>query len=194
MTVNEVGDDRADIEPGDRTLLIVENDLAFARLLVDVAHDTGFKALVTAFGATALTLTRQYQPSAITLDISLPDIDGWRVLDRLKTDFDTRHIPVKIITTGEDIDRGRALGAVSTLAKPVKTHEALVDAIKGLRRLLEAAAKQLVLVHGPGPERQALHELLASDDVRLIAAESLSSALSAPPSLPGRLPACSAPP
>jgi signal transduction histidine kinase/DNA-binding response OmpR family regulator/HAMP domain-containing protein len=177
VTVNEVGDDRADIEPGDRTLLIVENDLAFARLLVDVAHDTGFKALVTAFGATALTLTRQYQPSAITLDISLPDIDGWRVLDRLKTDFDTRHIPVKIITTGEDIDRGRALGAVSTLAKPVKTHEALVDAIKGLRRLLEAATKQLVLVHGPGPERQALHELLASDDVRLIAAESLSSAL-----------------
>jgi CheY-like chemotaxis protein len=177
VTVNEVGDDRADIEPGDRTLLIVENDLAFARLLVDVAHDTGFKALVTAFGATALTLTRQYQPSAITLDISLPDIDGWRVLERLKSDFDTRHIPVKIITTGEDIDRGRALGAVSTLAKPVKTHEALVDAIEGLRRMLEAATKQLVLVHGTGPEREALHELLASDDVCLTVVESLSAAL-----------------
>ncbi len=176
VTVNEVGDDRAEIEPGDRTLLIVENDLAFARLLVDVAHDTGFRVLVTAFGATALTLTRQYQPSAITLDISLPDIDGWRVLERLKTDFDTRHIPVKIITTGEDLDRGRALGAVSTLAKPVKTHEALVDAIEGLRRMLQATTKQLVLVQGPGPEREALHELLASDDVRLVAAESLSAA------------------
>jgi response regulator RpfG family c-di-GMP phosphodiesterase len=91
--VNETGDDRDAIHPGDRTLLIVENDLAFAKLLADVAHDAGFKTLVTAFGAAALSLARQYRPSAITLDISLPDIDGWRVLERLKSDFDTRHIP-----------------------------------------------------------------------------------------------------
>ena len=112
---NEIDDDRDIVQPGDRTLLIVENDLAFARLLVDAARDAGFKTLVTAFGATALALTRQYRPAAITLDISLPDIDGWRVLERLKNDLDSRHIPVEVITTGEDLARGRVLGAVSAL-------------------------------------------------------------------------------
>ena len=177
VMVNEIGDDRADIEPGDRTLLIVENDLSFARLLVEAAHETGFKALVTAFGATALTLTRQYWPAAITLDISLPDIDGWRVLERLKNDFDTRHIPVKIITTGEDIERGRALGAVSTLAKPVKTQEALTETIGGLRRLLDTPTRDLVLVHRPGSEADELHELFAADDVRVTMVDCLAAAL-----------------
>jgi len=177
VMVNEIGDDRADIEPGDRALLIVENDLSFARLLVDAAHDTGFKALVTAFGATALTLTRQYRPSAITLDISLPDIDGWRVLERLKSDFNTRHIPVKIITTGEDIERGRTLGAVSTLVKPVKTQEALTEAIDGLRVLLDTPTRDLILVHRPGPEADELREFLAADDVRVTVVDRLAAAL-----------------
>ena len=177
VSMNESGDDRGEVDPGDRTLLIVENDLSFAKLLVDAAHEAGFKALVTAFGATALTLTRQYQPSAITLDISLPDIDGWRVLERLKSDFDTRHIPVKIITTGEDIERGRVLGAVSTLAKPVKTREALVGTIDGFRHLLESTTKQLVLLHHPGSERDALAGLLAADDVTVTVVASLAVAI-----------------
>jgi signal transduction histidine kinase/HAMP domain-containing protein/DNA-binding response OmpR family regulator len=177
VAMNECGDDRAEIDPGDRTLLIVENDLSFARLLVDVAHEAGFKALVTAFGATALTLARQYQPSAITLDISLPDMAGWRVLERLKSDFDTRHIPVKIITTGEDNERGRVLGAVSILAKPVKTRDALVDAIDGFRHILENATKQLVLLHPPGSERESLAGLLAADDIDLTVVGNLSAAI-----------------
>ena len=75
------------IQPGDRVLLIVENDLAFARFLLDAAREKGFKGLVTSLGAGALTLAREYKPDAITLDIYLPDIDGWRVLDRLKNDL-----------------------------------------------------------------------------------------------------------
>src|SRR5499425_1819227 len=176
VVVNEIGDDRADIEPGDRTLLIVENDLSFARLLVDAAHESGFKALVTAFGATALTLTRQYWPSAITLDISLPDIDGWRVLERLKNDSDTRHIPVKIITTGEDIERGRALGAVSTLAKPVKTQEALTEAVDNLRLLLDTPTRDLIIVHRHGAEADELRDLLVADDVRVTMVDRLAAA------------------
>src|SRR5262250_2763081 len=176
VMVNEIGDDRADIEPGDRTLLIVENDLSFARLLVEAAHETGFKALVTAFGATALSLTRQYWPSAITLDISLPDIDGWRVLERLKNDFDTRHIPVKIITTGEDIERGRALGAVSTLAKPVKTQETLTEAVDNLRLLLDTPTRDLVIVHQHGAEADELRDLLVADDVRVTMVDRLAAA------------------
>ena len=91
--VNEVGDDRDNIQPGDRVLLIVENDLGFARFLLDAAREKGFKGLVTSLGAAALALAREYKPDAITLDIYLPDIDGWRVLDRLKNDLATRHIP-----------------------------------------------------------------------------------------------------
>jgi len=176
-TLSEIEDDRERIQTGDRTLLIVENDLAFARLLVDVAREVGFKALVTAFGATALTLTRQYQPSAISLDISLPDIDGWRVLERLKNDFDTRHIPVKVITTGEDLARGRILGALSVLPKPVKTHEGLLGAIQGLREYLDRPAKDLLLVHEPGLVRDALVDLLTADGVDITAVASLPAAL-----------------
>jgi signal transduction histidine kinase/DNA-binding response OmpR family regulator len=176
VTVNEAGDDRDVIAPGDRTLLIVENDVAFAKLLVDVAHDAGFKTLVTSFGASALTLARQYLPSAITLDISLPDIDGWRVLERLKGDFDTRHIPVKVITTGEDQARCRALGALSVLAKPVRTREVLFEAIEALRQYVERPRKDLILVHPDEPVREELRLLLASDGVNVIAVPGLSGA------------------
>ena len=79
--MNEADDDRDAIHPGDRVLLIVENDLAFARVLLDAAREQGFKGLVTSLGAAALALAREYKPAAITLDIFLPDIDGWRVLD-----------------------------------------------------------------------------------------------------------------
>src|SRR5208282_5980691 len=84
--INEAGDDRDNIAPGDRVLLIVENDLAFARLLLDSARERGFKGLVTSLGAAALALTREYKPQALTLDIYLPDIEGWRVLEQLKND------------------------------------------------------------------------------------------------------------
>jgi HAMP domain-containing protein/signal transduction histidine kinase/CheY-like chemotaxis protein len=174
---NEIDDDRERVQPGDRTLLIVENDLAFARLLVDVARDAGFKTLVTAFGATALALTRQYRPTAITLDISLPDIDGWRVLDRLKNDLDSRHIPVEIITTGDDLSRGRRLGAVSVLRKPVQTREELLAALERLRDCAEQRGKDLVIVHPDAPTREALSSLLASDDVTVLAVPSLTQAV-----------------
>ena len=84
--VNEAGDDRDDIQPGDQVLLIVENDEAFARFLLEAARNKGMKGLVTSLGATALALVRQYQPHAVTLDLHLPDIDGWRVMERLKCD------------------------------------------------------------------------------------------------------------
>ena len=92
VLINEAGDDRDNIHPGDRVLLIVENDLGFARFLLDAAREQGFKGLVTSLGAAALAMTREYKPAAITLDIFLPDIEGWRVLDRLKNDIgDTAH-------------------------------------------------------------------------------------------------------
>ncbi len=111
--VNEVGDDRDNVQPGDPLLLIVENDLAFARLLLEAAREKGFKGLVTSLGAAALAMTRDYKPDAITLDICLPDIDGWRVMDRLKNDITTRHIPVCVISTEEAYDRAASYGAAA---------------------------------------------------------------------------------
>src|SRR5262249_13343922 len=111
--VNEVGDDRDDIRPDDRALLIVENDLGFARFLLDTARAKGFKGLVTSLGAAALALTREHKPDAITLDIFLPDIDGWRVLQRLKNDVGTRHVPVCVVSTDEARERALASGALA---------------------------------------------------------------------------------
>src|SRR5205085_7399562 len=84
--INEVGDDRDSISLHDRIVLIVENDLGFARFVLDAAREKGFKGIVTSQGVSALALAAEYKPAAITLDIFLPDIEGWRVLERLKND------------------------------------------------------------------------------------------------------------
>ena len=123
--VNEVGDDREFIQPGDRVLLIVENDLGFARFMLDTAREKGFKGLVTSLGAAALALTHDYKPDAILLDIHLPDIQGWRVMERLKNDIATRHIPVCIISTDDSRDQAMASGALAFVAKPIQKREVL---------------------------------------------------------------------
>src|SRR5262249_60728564 len=104
-------------------LLIVEDDRAFARILLDRARATGFKGVVTLKGEAAPPLARKYSPNAITLDIKLPDIDGWTVLDRLKHDSETRHIPLHIISGTEERQRGLKQGALAYLYKPA-TREA----------------------------------------------------------------------
>src|SRR5207244_6251243 len=116
---NEAGDDRDHSGSGDRVLLIVENDLGFARFLLDAAREKGFKGLVTSLGAVALAMTREYKPDAMTLDIYLPDIEGWRVLERLKYDVTTRHIPVCVISTDESRDRALGSGALAFVSKPI---------------------------------------------------------------------------
>ncbi len=121
--VNEFGDDRDEIVPGDRVLLIVENDPGFARFLLDAAREKGFKGLVTSLGAASLALAREYEPDAATLDIHLPDIDGWRVLERLKNDAATRHIPVCVISTDEARDRALSSGCLAFVAKPIPSRE-----------------------------------------------------------------------
>src|SRR5438034_5476729 len=112
----EVEDDRHDIGPNDRVLLVIEDDPPFARVLLEQAHARGFKAVVAARGAAAIALARRLQPHAITLDIRLPDIDGWRILNQLKQDLATRHIPVHVISVQEEPER-LARGAVGIAVK-----------------------------------------------------------------------------
>src|SRR6185312_10715868 len=110
-----VADDRAQIQPGDLVLLIIEDDRNFARIMVDFARERHFKAVVAHTAAAGTALASQLVPAAITLDVRLPDNDGWVVLDRLKHDARTRHIPVHLVTVEEQRERALRLGAVSYL-------------------------------------------------------------------------------
>src|SRR5436305_14472664 len=141
----ELDDDRNLIQPGDPVLLIVEDDVTFARILLDMAHDRGIKALVALRGETALTLAREFGPRAITLDINLPDMAGWTILDRLKHDPATRHIPVHVISGDENRRRGLALGALTYLEKSVTT-ENLNLAFDTIQNSIRRRTKKLLIV------------------------------------------------
>src|SRR5262249_10517587 len=96
--IEHIPDDRLEIQAGDNILLVVEDDPHYARVILDLARDQGFKVLVAARGADALDLAKQFQPTAVSLDVFLPDMMGWTVLSQLKQNPLTRHIPVQIIT------------------------------------------------------------------------------------------------
>jgi CheY-like chemotaxis protein len=114
--IEQIPDDRHEIQPGDSILLIVEDDPHYCRVLIDLARDKGFKVLVAMRGADALELAKQYQPSAVSLDVFLPDMLGWSVLSQLKQNPLTRHIPVQIITLDEDTHQGILGSAAQTSA------------------------------------------------------------------------------
>jgi HAMP domain-containing protein/signal transduction histidine kinase/CheY-like chemotaxis protein len=166
--VEEFGDESGSIGIEDEVLLVVENDPSFARILVEMAHERQMKAVVTSRGASALSLARELSPRAITLDINLPDIDGWRVLDRLKDDLVTRHIPVHIITTDEERSRGLRMGAIGVLTKPIRNKESLDEAFAHIARTGEGAStRHLLLAISEESEVPGLMELIGGPDVQV---------------------------
>ncbi|HEX6104848.1 MAG TPA: response regulator, partial [Gemmatimonadales bacterium] len=174
----EVADDRGLVEPGDRILLIAEDDPGFARILLDLARDRGFKGLVAQRADRALALAREYQPTAVTLDLRLPDADGWTILDRLKHDPATRHIPVHIISVEENWQRGLRLGAIDFLTKPA-TKESLSDALTTLHEFIDRPVKQLLVVEDDAAARQRIVELIGNGDVQTTSVGSGREALEA---------------
>jgi hypothetical protein len=172
----EVADDRADISPGDRVVLIVEDDALFAQILLDMARERGFKGVVAAQGDTALRLARRYKPDAITLDIRLPDHDGWTVLDRLKHDPKTSHIPVHVITVDDREDRPRRLGAFTHLRKPA-TREQLAAAFDRIAEFAQRKVKRLLVVEGDDAQRKSVVELIGDGDVQTTAVATGEEAL-----------------
>jgi CheY-like chemotaxis protein len=166
---NQLSDDTSNLVPGERLLLIVENDVNFARFLLDTAHEHGFKAAVATRGAVAIGMARELKPAAITLDINLPDIDGWHVLNRLKDESTTRHIPVQIITTEEEYLRGIRMGAIGGLTKPIKTKEMLDATFDRIKAVIEQTTRRVLLVHGDETQRAKLADAVAGPDVEVIA-------------------------
>ena len=169
-------DDRNEIESGDRVVLIVEDDIGFASILLDLAREKGFKGLVATSGAMALVLAQKYNPAAITLDIRLPDRDGWTVLDRLKHDAQTSHIPVHIITVEEQRQRALQQGAFNHVQKPV-THEDLGKAFDDIRDFSERRIRKLLVVEDDDVQRMSVVELIGNGDVKTTAVATAQEAL-----------------
>jgi CheY-like chemotaxis protein len=167
--VEQISDDRLLLQQGDMVLLIVEDDPHYARVMVDLARDNGFKVLVAHRGADALSLARHYRPSAVSLDVFLPDMLGWTVLNQLKQDPDTRHIPVQIITLDEDRQHGLARGAFSFMSKPVNAHD-LHAALTRIKDYASPRRKRLLLVEDNLVEQRSVAELIGHDDVDIIMA------------------------
>jgi len=167
--VEEIPDDRESIQPGDATMLVVEDDAHYARVLAEMARGRGFKVLVALRGADALALARQYLPTAITLDVFLPDVLGWTVLSQLKQDPTTRHIPVQVVTLDEDRQHGLARGAFSFLTKPIPM-DRLGSAIDRLQTFTAARRRRLLIVEDNAAEQASIRELLGHDDVDIVTA------------------------
>ncbi|HEX9327320.1 MAG TPA: response regulator, partial [Reyranella sp.] len=169
-------DDRHTIQPGDRTLLIVEDDPNYAGILVDAAHGADLKAVVTARGAEALDLALQYKPVAMSLDIFLPDMLGWNVLSQFKRTLETRHIPVQILSMDEDRQQGLARGAFSYLNKPT-TSEGLNAALARINDYVRPRKKKLLIAEDNEAERFGVSELLSHPDIEIATVDSGRGAL-----------------
>ncbi len=174
----KIPDDRDNLQPDDAILLIVEDDPHYARVMCDLSHDKGFKVLVAMRGAEALALARQYHPTAVSLDVFLPDMLGWTVLNHLKQDPATRHIPVQILTLDEDRQHGLARGAFAFVTKPTTT-EGLEAALFRIREYATSRRKRLLVVEDNAAEQLSITELLGHDDIDIAVASTGEEALAA---------------
>jgi HAMP domain-containing protein/CheY-like chemotaxis protein/signal transduction histidine kinase len=174
--VEAIADDRNNLQPDDAVLLIVEDDPHYARVLCDLSRDKGFKVLVALRGTDALTLAREFHPTAVSLDVFLPDMLGWTVLNHLKQDPATRHIPVQMLTLDEDRHHGLARGAFAFVTKPTNP-EGLDMAIGRIKEYAAPRRKKLLIVEDNPAEQLSIRELLGSDDIDVTVASTGAEAL-----------------
>jgi CheY-like chemotaxis protein len=174
----EVPDDRHQLEPGDPSLLIVEDDPKFAAILLDVARERGFRGLVSPTGSDALVLARRFKPDAITLDIKLPDMDGWRLLDILKRNHETRHIPINIVSVDDVGETGIQLGAFQVLSKPADRW-ALFGTLERTESFISRKIKRLLVVEDDEVQRGHILRTIGNGDVETTCVASGRAALKA---------------
>ena len=162
-----IHDDREKITSSSRSILIIEDDISFARIVSNMAHDLDFLSLVANTAADGITMAKQYLPSAIILDIGLPDNSGLTVLDRLKHNPHTRHIPIHVISADDRMQTALALGAIGYMLKPVK-HEELSGALKKLESRLLQNMRRILLVEDDEVQRDSVKRLLEHKDIEII--------------------------
>jgi HAMP domain-containing protein/CheY-like chemotaxis protein/signal transduction histidine kinase len=174
--VEKIADDRDNLQPDDAVLLIVEDDSHYARMLCDLSRDKGFKVLVALRGTEALALAREFHPTAVSLDVFLPDMLGWTVLNHLKQDPATRHIPVQMLTLDEDRHHGLARGAFAFVTKPTSPQE-LESALSRIKDYASPRRKRLLIVEDNPAEQLSIRELLGYEDIDVTVADTGAEAL-----------------
>lgn len=172
----QLEDDQENLVEGDKILLIIEDDVNFAHILMDMARGRGFKAVVALQGDKGLEMARQYLPDAIILDIQLPVMDGWAILGELKSSSATRHIPVHVISVIDDMKQGLMMGAIAYLKKP-SSKDSLDKAFSHIESYTENQLKRLLIVEDDEIQRKAIIELIGHDDVAITAVSTGSEAL-----------------
>jgi HAMP domain-containing protein/CheY-like chemotaxis protein/signal transduction histidine kinase len=171
-------DDRGLVAPGDPSVLIIEDDERFSKIVLGFAREKNFKGIVTMQGDSALSLARDYLPSAILLDLDLPDIDGFTVLDRLKRDPSTRHIPVHVMSSLRERERALRLGAISYLNKPV-SKEVLQEEFTRIQKFLLGGKRSLLVVDDEPAQRDSIVALIGDADLHIVAVDTGQAALDA---------------
>ncbi|HXN19846.1 MAG TPA: HAMP domain-containing protein [Candidatus Binatus sp.] len=174
----QIPDDRENLKEDDAILLIVEDDPHYARLLRDLSRDKGFKVLVASRGTEALELAREFHPTAVSLDVFLPDMLGWTVLNHFKQDPTMRHIPVQMLTMDEDRQHGLASGAFAYVNKPTSPDE-LETAFARIKEYTAPRRKRLLVVEDDPREQLSIQELLGYDDIDVQIAATGQEALQA---------------
>ncbi len=169
-------DDRGQLADGDKSILVIEDDLHFAGILQEMIRKRGFPVLVAENGESGVALADRYVPSAIVLDVMLPHIDGWHVMRNLKDNPRTRHIPVHFITCMEDRQKALSMGAIGFVSKPVTT-EQLDTVFQTIEGSLAKSVKQLLIVEDEAAEAKSLVALLEGDGVEITVASSGDEAI-----------------
>ncbi len=164
---SSVEDDRDALADGKRLLLVIEDDSTFASIICDLSREMGFQCIVAGTAQDAIDLAREYRPSAIVLDIGLPDQSGLTVLDRLKHQDETRHIPIHVVSGEDQGNTALALGAVGFLGKPAP-REQLAEVLAGLQEKLSARMRRVLIVEDDSVQREAVGNLLRSQDVETV--------------------------
>ena len=172
----KVEDDRDSPSDARRSLLVIEDDAAFAAILRDLSREMGFRSLVAGTAEEAINLARQSMPSAIILDVALPDQSGLSVLDQLKRNVQTRHIPIHIVSATDHAETAYSLGAVGYAVKPV-LREQLVAVVRKLEKRLSQQMHRVLIVEDNEQQREAVAKLLTSHDVETVTAGTAAECL-----------------
>ncbi|MFA7240082.1 MAG: response regulator [Sulfuricellaceae bacterium] len=169
-------DDRSNLTPGDRTLLVIEDDPSFAEIVGDLARKKGFKCLLAGNGDAGLALAARHKPTGIILDVGLPGMDGWGVMDRLKHDPNTRHIPVHFMSALDESLRGFGMGAVGYLVKPVSLAQ-IESAFEKINLTGDQQPRTVLVIDSDNEARSQVHRLFDDRQASLIEAASGEEAL-----------------
>jgi CheY-like chemotaxis protein/signal transduction histidine kinase len=176
LPAGAVEDDREHLQPNQRAILVIEDDQPFARILRDLLHEQRFRALVATTAAEGLRLAEQFMPSAVLLDINLPDDSGLTVLENLKRNPGTRPIPVHVVSATEHTQQALEMGAVGYAVKPVK-REQIIEAIQKLEQRLEQKLRHVLVVEDVAAQREGIVQLLQAENVNIVSVASGAEAL-----------------